>query len=170
MPNLIIETGVSVANANTYVEVEFVREFADLRGIELPVDDVPIEEALIKAFDYIESRETDFSGDRMSENSVFPRQGCVLFGNEIANTSIPRNLKYAQAQAAIILIQGVELQRVVEAGDYVSEEKIGPLTVKYADPLSVGIDASFGPVEDLLKPLFPQSKPGAFGGFSAVRV
>jgi hypothetical protein len=40
------------------------------------------------------------------------------------------------------------------AADYVTEETVGPITTKYANPVQVGVRPKLGLVDSLLAPLF----------------
>ena len=53
---LIVETGSIVSGANTYVDLADVRAFASARGITVSTDDTTLEQQIIKAMDYVESK------------------------------------------------------------------------------------------------------------------
>ena len=62
MPTLIIEDGSNVANANCYVDLVLVRAFADDRGLVVSNRDTTLEQQIIAATDYLESRRFEYGG------------------------------------------------------------------------------------------------------------
>lgn len=166
---VIVEDGSGVPGANSYMDVETVREYAENRGFVLSDDDDAVSAQLIRSFDYIETKECDFQGVRVYAESAFPRQGVVINGVEIAADAIPALLIAAQAQLVIAQHNGIDIMPNFVAADYVTEEKVGPLTTKYADPLAVGIAPKLGAVDAMLAPLFGRCASVGFG-LKTVRV
>ena len=162
---IIIEDGSIVENANAFDSLENVRFFAAQRNVTLSEDDEIVKSQMIKASDYLNSKECDFQGQIVSidQNLVFPRYNVLIADSYLPADVIPKSLKTAFSQLIIAQADGFDLQPNTSAEDWVTEETIGPITTKYANPVSVGIEASFSAVDAALKPLMK----GADGcGFS----
>lgn len=153
---IIVETGSGVANANSYVSVSEARDYAANRGVTLPVEDDEVAAFLIKATDYLESLACKYQGKKTdcAQSLQWPRTGVVICCVDVAGNAIPKELK--QAQMALVLVQneGLVLQPNITAGDFITEETVGPITTKYANPIQAGITPQFTSVESLLQPLF----------------
>lgn len=172
---LTIEDGTQPAGADSYVTVDEARTYADKRGLSLPVADADVEKLLIKANDYIESRRHDYQGTKATatQSLVWPRIDwkidCQCPQDDTADPIvyiIPQELKNAQIQLAVESHAGVPLfpspvTSATSSVGAVTEETLGPLTVKYSDKQtseSVNVaDPAKGiiiaTVETLLKPL-----------------
>lgn len=166
---IIVENGTGVDGANSYVAIDTAREFAANRGVVLSTDDDVVAAQLIRAFDYIETQECEFQGVRVYIESAFPREGVVINGVEIADNAIPNLLVAAQIQLVIAQANGIDIMPNFVAADYVIEEKTGPLTTKYADPLLVGVAPKLGAVDAMLAPLFGRCATAGLG-LKTVRV
>lgn len=155
---IVIEDGTGVVGANSYITVAQARLYASIRGVELPGSTCDVETLLIKAMDYLESFNCKYQGavTDYAQSLQWPRCGVYLNGNPepIAETTIPTKLLDAQAALAIIVNSGIELLPNVTPQDYLTEETVGPITVKYADPIKAGIGVIFKTVDALLTPLF----------------
>lgn len=157
--NIIVEDGTDVANANSYETLANARLYALNRGVVLSSDDDILASQMINAFDWLEAKGCKYQGipTNYNQSSQWPRTGVFLNGYEIADDVIPKQLKSAQIQLTMALSSGVEISPIVEAGEYVVEEKVGPLTTKYADPTKIGLgdlSPQMTAVEGLLAPLF----------------
>jgi len=166
---VIVEDGTGVANANSYMTVEAVRIYAANRGFELSTDDDVVAAQLIRGFDYVETKECEFQGERVYLESAFPRSGVVINGVEIADNAIPNLLTSAIGQLVIAQNNGIDIMPNFVAADYVIKEKTGPLETTYADPVLVGMGPKLGAVDAALAPLFGRcASPGL--GFRTMRV
>lgn len=171
---LIIEDGSGKVDANSYVSVDELRVFASARGLPLPSNDEDgdkqIEQKLILAADYLES-EIQYAGDKYSDAQAlsWPRRYAYISDKLFPYNAIPKNLKLAQMRLALAALEGVELQPVLSgnAEDYVTEEKVGPIETKYADPTKFSGRATFTAVDALLAPLLGSGT--GFGTFTVVR-
>lgn len=161
---IIVEDGSGIANANSYVTVDEVRQYAAQRGVSLPSDDDAVASMIIKATDYLESFACKYQGRKTDcEQSLqWPRTGVVMCCDDYPSNAIPKQLKSAQASAVLIQNEGLVLQPNVTAADYVIEETVGPITTKYANPIQAGISATFTALDSLLNPLFYASCGQAF--------
>lgn len=120
----VVEDGTGVADANSYVTVEFADEYFRSRGVgewEGLVENAK-KQALIRATDFIDNM-FQWLGNREFEGQAlrFPRVGIRDYdGSEISG--IPQRLKQAVCEAAVLSAKGTELfQTQNENGDVVSE-------------------------------------------------
>lgn len=153
---IIVEDGSGVENANAYQSVADVRAYAAQRGVTLPVDDDEVAAWIIKSTDYFEALACEFQGHKTDCNQAlqFPREGMVICCKDFPNDQIPAELKKAVGAAVVIQNEGLVLQPNITAADYVTEETIGPITTKYANPIQAGITSRFTALDALLQPLF----------------
>lgn len=156
---IVVEDGSIVVGANAYIDVAYATQYAADRGVTLPVDADEVGAMIIQATDFLESFECDYQGTRTdpaTQELAWPRIDVYFDGSEtpFPSDAIPKNLKKAQAAAVIAVSQGLSLLPNISAADYVTEETVGPLTTKYANPLQTGIESRFTGVDALLKPLF----------------
>ena len=136
---LVIEDGTGVANANSYVTVAQARDYANARGLTLPVDDLVVERQLLLAMGYLESLR--FKGLRAQPDLQllsWPRVGVMHDGVSYPSTSVPTPVRSAQSQLAVELAAGVKLfasTNASSASDRVTtKEKVDVLEVEYASP------------------------------------
>ena len=97
---LIIEDGSIVAGANSFVTVEQFVAYAKARNISIPVISSEREALLIRAVDYLFSKEQELKGSRVSPDQelMYPRKGVCANGFIVASDAIPSNLKNAQME------------------------------------------------------------------------
>lgn len=170
--NIIVEDGTLVADANSYIDVAYARQYAEMRGVLLPSDDDVLGAMLILATDFLESFACEYAGRKVSpsQSLQWPRQEAYLFGDCEAwpSDTIPKNLKQAQAAAVIAVSQGLSLLPNIGPQDFVIEETVGPITTKYSDPVKSGVEMKFTGVDSLLASLF--GKCGHSSGLRTIRV
>ena len=80
MVTIIIEDGTGLADANSYIDVSFVKKYAEDRGVDLGSDEV-ISANLILAADYM-STQGPFKDSVVSHEQAldFPRKGLYVHG------------------------------------------------------------------------------------------
>jgi len=172
--SIVVEDGTNVASANSFNTIAEARTYALNRGVTLSATDDVVAAQLIKATDYIQSKCCDFQGYETYETQVlcFPREELYISGRLFASDEIPAQLKGAQIQLVMAQAAGINIFPNALATDFVVEEKIGPITTKYADPTKVGLgdlSPSMTAVEALLKPLFSVCGQHGFA-FKTLRV
>jgi hypothetical protein len=149
---LIVETGLLIANANSYVDLSTARSFALSRQREVPTSNTDLESHLIKAMDFIESHGSKFKGSKVDEDQSlqWPRQDVYIDGFLFDYQSIPQQLKNLQCQLVIEIEAGVDLFPTV-TDPFVTEETVGPLRIKYSG--QYGISNRLPYVDSFLKGL-----------------
>lgn len=157
---IVVETGLGVSGANSYVSVADARVWASSRGITLPVTDAEVEVLLLKAVDVVESFRARYSGKKTSVSNPlqWPRTGAQLDGVEIASDAIPLEVIYAQVQLACDANQIGDLQPL-GTGQEVVREKIDVIETQYAERGSGSVLPQLNKAMAFLEPLFT-----SFGG------
>ena len=160
---LIIEDGSIVEDANSFATVAECRAFATARGLELPADDADVETLLIKAADFVLSLEASFQGYRedAEQDLPFPRYPVTLFGEEIAEGTIPKILKHGQCRLAYDASLA-DLQ-ATGGGRVVKKEGVGPLSVEYGDDMASNPQVTPTAALSILAPLFNYETYGTGG-------
>ena len=161
---ITVEDGSNVANANSFVTVAEVRSYAVERGVTLSATDDDVAVQIIKAKDYLESFANRYQGEMTNADQAlqWPRIDVYLYGSEVAfpSNAIPKELKSAQCAAILAIAEGVDIMPNYSASNFVTEETVGPITTKYADPTKVGILPTLTAVDSLLAPLFGSTATG----------
>jgi hypothetical protein len=152
---LIKETGSVVENANTYVDLDDVRTYATARGITVSTDDVTLEQQIIQAMDYVESKRDLLKGIKSvsTQTTQFPRIGVSVDGHEIASDYIPDDWKNAQCQVVIEITNGIDLTPTVTERPII-RDTTGPLTTVYSDKWGSFSQPFMPKVESFLKPFY----------------
>lgn len=162
MPTLIIEDGSIVAGANCYVDVDYVRTYADNLGLVVDGDDTVVEQQILAATGYLESFRDCYSGYKTdpTQSLQWPRTNVVIDRVvPVDPNEIPTELKNAQAQLCVEQSAGFALypEGTNATGGQIIQETVDVITVKYSDIVSAGSKfrpATFATVETLLRPLF----------------
>jgi len=130
---LIVETGAGLSNANTYIDVPFFQQYAENMNVDLPADPEEVKSLILQAMPFIESQ--PYQGIKASGTQAlkWPRKRVRADGYDIAINVIPNDIKNAQAQAALLIAQGVELLPTGGTTGAITEETVGPITTKYSD-------------------------------------
>jgi len=137
MPNLIVEDGTGVANANTYIDETYLTAYAEDRGFAIPSTAEEQQQFILLGMDYLSWFTEDFQGERTdSDNALpWPRKNVVLDQADIPSDQIPEQLKKALAQLVIEQQKRTLLfpkPRTSSVEGLVTEKKVGPLTKKFA--------------------------------------
>ena len=127
MATIVVETGTGSATANSYVSEAELTTYAEDRGITVTGTK---SELLIRAMDYIESK--DFLGTKATGTQalLFPRLGILLNNYALSSSAIPQLLKEAQMETAIAVGDGVD--PLNNQARETIKEKVGSLEVEYA--------------------------------------
>ena len=104
--SLIIEDGTIVANANSFTTDAELVAYALARGVTIAATEAARDSLQIKAMDYLQSKEINLSGMRVSidQDLPYPRRGACAKGFNVPSTgtkSIPKGIKNACMEFAI---------------------------------------------------------------------
>lgn len=166
---LVIEDGTVVAGANSYIDVDTAKSYANARGVNLGTDDELIERRLVIAMDYLET--LNYKGVRTNpaeQELAWPRTGVIMDGIEFDGDVIPARLRNAQAQLVIEQTNGVAIfastGASAEGGEkFVKREKVDVIETEYATPKELGTEllsiAKMPAVDALLRGLIKSLGP-----------
>lgn len=161
MPTLVVENGTNVANANSYADLTYLRQYAADRGVELSDDDEEDSVLAIKAMDYLHAMYGNrYIGVRAYVDQAldWPRftnvtdQTLTFNGFVYAVAYMPAQLKQAQGAVMLALQQGIDLLPIRDEQDLRSE-RIGPIAFDYFSRGRGPITVSIPYVDTLLAPL-----------------
>lgn len=170
MPTLIPEDGTNVPNANTYGDRAGLQAFADDRGLAIGTDVDDLDRSLIVAFDFIQSLEPSFQGQRYTtgQSNAFPRQGIYVYGESVDNT-IPVQLIQGQYQLALEAGKNASGQLIINSSaQEVLSETVGPISTTYAEKGSGSSQTDYVAAMRYLQPLFQSGAVGSVR-FNVVR-
>ena len=127
MATIVVETGSGSSTSNSYVSAAELATYAADRGITVTGTANLL---LIRAMDYIESK--NFVGTKGSKGQalMWPRTGVMLNSYYFASDAIPQLLKDAQIETAIAIGDGVD--PLNNQARQTIKEKVGSLEVEYA--------------------------------------
>ena len=153
---LVVESGVGLADADSFISLTEAREFAAKYGITLPADDTAAEVALRQGCQYVELHQERFSGSRLTTTQAlsWPRTGATnAYGVEYADGEIPAQLGYAQVYAAAEYAAGTDVRATDDGKVIASEQVTGAVSVSYFDNGKTGGAVVITRAMDALSPL-----------------
>lgn len=154
---LIIEDGSIVENANSYLTVQEVRDFASARGYSLPNQDSEVEVLVIKAMDYLESLADKYKGVKTapSEQELqWPRYDVYVEEQYVESYLIPKSIKNALAQC---VVESVSAPLVSAPQPTVKKNKVDIIETEYFDSGVSRSEVDFTRIESFLAPLIKSS-------------
>jgi len=170
---LIIETGAGVANANTFVDSTFADSYFSDRGVSTWTGTTNAKEsALVRAGQYLNG--LNWIGSRVDYTHVmcWPRyavpvadyiasgRNAALFGEALwgmywPSTVVPELVKYAQCEAALRYLTGVDMMPDLDRGGYIVQQEVAVIKTIYAGHAPAG--TVFTSVVALLRPFLKSS-------------
>lgn len=151
---LTIEDGSNVVDANSYATRAEIIAYAAARGVTI-ADDAASDVFAIKAMDYIERQ--DFKGvptygiPGVDQALQWPRDNVSYQGSYFEADAIPKLLKNAECEGAMLISQGIDLEPNRAAEQSVKREKVGPLETEFFAPAP--FTATAPALDAYLKPL-----------------
>jgi len=170
---LIVEDGTGLDPvANSYQSVGDLRNYAELRGVDLTnKSNQDLETVMIKAMDFLENQRGKYKGQKVSASQPleWPRSDVYdvdLPGELHPFNQIPRLLKYAQLALALeALDHDLQPNRNLTGQGSITKEKVGDIEVTYSvDKPAQNFTSAFTKPAGMLSPLFKRS------GLSLVKV
>lgn len=162
---LVIEDGTGLPDAESYADVTYLRQYANVRGLEIPSNNAACEVLLVKAADAMQG--LDYRGQRVNAYQALdlPRVGIVIDGILQSPERILRRARDIQCILAIEA-QAVDLQPTVapNAPGPVTSESVGDVSVSYAYTGRANDKPIITKAAGLLKPLLRGG-----GGLAVVR-
>ena len=160
---LVVESGVGLADADSFISLEGARAFAAKYGITLPVDDTAAEVALRQGCQYVELQQKCFSGSRLTTTQAlsWPRTGAAnVYGVEYADGEMPAQLGYAQVYAAAEYASGKDVRASDDGLSVASKEVTGAVAVSYFNNGKTGKAITITKSLDALAPLMVSCNNG----------
>lgn len=98
-----VQTDAGLANANSYIDIDFLYAYADEVGYQIAIDETPvtIEQAILRAMPHTDGRQAEFFGSRSTatQRTAFPRTG--TYADHARTAYTPQEALRAQAAYAL---------------------------------------------------------------------
>ena len=153
---LVVESGVGLADADSFISLEDARSFAAKFGITLPANDTAAEVALRQGCQYVELQQKCFSGSRLTTTQAlsWPRTGATnVYSFDYADGYMPKQLGFAQVYAAAEYAAGTDVRATDDGKVIASEQVTGAVAVSYFDNGKTGGAVVITRAMDELAPL-----------------
>ena len=153
---LVVETGVGLPNADSFISLVDARAFAAKYGITLPTNDTAADVALRQGCQYVELQQKCFSGSRLTSTQAlsWPRAGATnVYSFEYADGYMPPQLGFAQVYAAAEYAAGKDVRASDDGLSVASKEVTGAVAVSYFNNGKTGKDITITKSLDALAPL-----------------
>ena len=153
---LVVESGVGLAGADSFISLEDARAFAAKYGITLPTNDEAAEVALRQGCQYVELQQKCFSGSRLTTTQAlsWPRTGATnVYGFGYDDGYMPKQLGFAQVYAAAEYAAGTDVRATDDGKAIASEEVTGAVAVSYFNNGKTGGTVVITRAMDALSPL-----------------
>ena len=154
--SLVVESGMGLADADSFISLIDARAFAAKYGITLPTNDEAAEVALRQGCQYVELQQKCFSGSRLTttQSLSWPRTGATnAYGAEYADGDMPAQLGYSQVYAAAEYAAGTDVRATDDGKSIASEEVTGAVAVSYFNNGKTGGAVVITRAMDALSPL-----------------
>lgn len=159
---LIIETGLGVASADSYITEADAQTLAADYDITLPAVVADSEKALRRAYLLINNHERLLQGWRTHsvQTGAFPR--LEVYANDflVGSEVIPQDVKLAQLYAASAISSGVDTNAVDTGQDVKSCEVVGVFKEEYQDGARVKVNSRIQGVYNSLYPYYKSAIAG----------
>lgn len=167
---MIIEDGSIVKNANSFIDLEDARDYADQNGLSLPESDDELSTLLIRSATWLRGKNWKGTVVAFDQPLPWPRNISLSgasrwnFG-KIPNNFVPFDILYAQVEMAALMHGGEDPFAVLERGGRVQSESVinGLQSISYFDDAP---NVSVYPVIDALLKMYLSGD----GSFSTVPV
>ena len=162
---LVVETGIGLADADSFISLEDARSFAAKFGITLPANDTAAEVALRQGCQYVELQQKYFSGSRLTSTQAlsWPRTGATnAYGDEYADGNMPPQLGFAQVYAAAEYAAGKDVRASDDGLSVASKEVTGAVAVSYFNNGKTGKSIAITKSLDTLSPLMVSCSNNGF--------
>lgn len=132
---LTVEDGTGLTNAQSYISVADADTYHTDRGNTdwTSASSGEKETALVKATQWIDGKyRRRWRGIRSTAGQALTWPRSSVYDIDGFNvTGIPARLKYATAEAALLIVQGENLSPALERGGRVVSETVGPISTTY---------------------------------------
>lgn len=156
---LIVEDGTGLVNADSYQTLVAARASAALLGLILPLDDDEADIALRNGFQYVNSFEGSFSGERFTatQSGSWPRDNAYrCYGRNqiaIADDDLPTDIVTAQMMAAVEYGKGTSISPVDNGLSVASKEVVGAVKQSFFNNGKTGKGVTITQAVEAMGPL-----------------
>lgn len=129
---LIVEDGTIVADANSYIDVDYFRDYFNLRNETFDNSDTELESFIVRATQYIDNN-FKYKGivEDVEQDLTFPRIN-LYTRDGILVEGIPKKVKKAVCEATKLLVNGTDLFTSYESGAESKSVTVGPIKESYS--------------------------------------
>ena len=138
--SVVVEDGTGLETANSYISLADADTYHSDRGNATwaaAASDAIRNAALIKATQWLDGQyRSRWVGFRKTDDQAldWPRYDAYdSDGYYLDSDSIPTRITYAQAEAALAIVDGIELSPSLKRGGRIKRKKTGPLETEYFD-------------------------------------
>jgi len=129
MPAFAHEDGTGLATANSYVDLDTFKDFADTFGYDYSsLTDTQIETLLIRATMVLDAKyRSDFPGERqvVGQALEWPRSNAVYVdGEEIAESIVPKEVQIALTEMFYVIQSGQTVQPIISSTGSLELERV----------------------------------------------
>jgi len=137
--SIVVEDGTGLATANSYISLADANTYHSDRANTAwaSATEAARNAALIKSAQWLDGKYRDrwigFKADE-DQSLCWPRyEAYDEDGYYIDSDAVPTRITYAQAEAALAIIDGTDLTPTLDRGGKVRREKVGPIETEYFD-------------------------------------
>lgn len=166
--SLIVETGLIVAGANSFISLVDARALASTLGLSLSVDDTAAEIELINGARYINSQEPSLQGVRVSIDQTMcePREGAYKYSFPIPNDVVPSEAICAQVEAAAAIAAGTDPFPVDNGKEVKLNEVVGAVKQEFFESNVTASSIEITAALNCLYPITSEAITGTGDGIS----
>jgi len=137
--SIVVEDGTGLETANSYISLTDANTYHSDRANTswAAATEAARNAALIKAAQWLDGRYRDrWRGYRKTDDQTldWPRYNAYdSDGYAVDSDAAPARITYAQAEAALAIIDGTDLNPSLDRGGKIRREQVGPISTEYFD-------------------------------------
>jgi len=137
--SIVVEDGTGLETANSYISLADADTYHSDRANTdwAAATEAERNAALIKATQWLDGRyRSRWVGYRKTDDQTldWPRYDAYdSDGYYLDSDAVPARIKYAEAEAALAIVDGTDLSPSLDRGGKVKREKVGPIDTEYFD-------------------------------------
>ena len=162
---LIIETGLGVANADSFLSLVYARALAESYGLTLAATDPEAEVQLRQGYNGLLVSEPSLQGLRthVIQTGIYPRTGAYSNGNAVDSEDIPLSVKLAQLNYSDAINKGYGTNSVSDGQALSGFNVDGVYSETYQDGGGAKTNST---IQGVYNALYPLTLQGGAGGLT----